>query len=300
MTESSSAAEPAPPRWLRLLARLPLPVLHVLGTLAGWLLWYLPTGQRARTRQHLARCFPEWDGRRRRRVGRRSLVHLGRAFAESALLWFGSADRVRRLVRRVEGEALWREALADGRGVVLMTPHLGSWELAGLYCADRAPITSLYKPQKGPLDAVIKRGRERFGARLVPSTSGGVRALLRALRAGESVGILPDQDPPRGSGEFAPFFGIVAHTPVLPGRLATRAGAPALFVVAERLPLGRGFALRFERAPEAVADPDPAVAATALNLGLERLVRWLPEQYYWSYARYRRRPPGERGDWYRH
>lgn len=299
VVSANTNPDPRPPLWLRLLARLPLPVLHALGALCGWLLWWLPTGPRRRTAIHLERCFPDWSARERGRVARRSLAHLGRGLAESALLWFGSAHRVRGLVHAVQGEDLWREALAQGRGTILLTPHLGAWEIAGLYCADRAPMTILYKPQKGDLDRAMQRGRARFGARLVPSTGGGVRALLRALQAGESIGVLPDQDPPRGSGVFVPFFGIEAHTPVLVSRLAVRTGAPVLFVVAERLRWGRGFTLRFEPAPAGVADADPEVAAAALNAGVESLVRRHPEQYYWSYPRYRRRPPHERGDWYR-
>lgn len=292
------ATESRLPLWLRWLACWPLPALHALGAVAGWLLWRVPNGLRERTLIHLARCFPDWDDDHRRRVAKRSLGHLARAFAESPLLWFGPASRVRALVREVHGSELWESARAQGRGVILLTPHLGSWEMAGLYCADQAPITSLYKPQKSGLDEVIKRGRERFGARLAASDGNGVRALLRGLQRGESIGILPDQDPPRGSGVFAPFFGIAAHTPVLAGRLAARTGAPVLFVVAERLPRGRGFVMRFRAVPAAVADPDPTVVATAVNGAVEALVRALPEQYYWGYARFRRRPPGEMDDWY--
>jgi KDO2-lipid IV(A) lauroyltransferase len=151
----------------------------------------------------------------------------------------------------------------------------------------------MYRLQGSLWDDVMKRGRERFGAKLVPSDRGGVRELLEALRRGDSIGVLPDQDPPEGSGVFAPFFGIAAHTPVLASRLAHRTGAAVLYVFAERLGWGRGFVLHIVPAPAEVADADEAPACAALNQGLEDCIRRFPAQYWWGYARFRRRPPGE-------
>lgn len=278
---------------LRMIAALPLAVLHALGATAGLLLWWLPTRQRRVALTNLALCLPQVTEDRRRAIARASLVHFGRAMLESPRLWLGPARAVRRLAREVHGLEQVHAALRAGRGVILVTPHLGAWEMAGLYCSLVHPLTSLYKPQKGPADPVIKAGRERFGARLVPSDGGGVRALMRALKKGEMAGVLPDQDPPRGSGVYAPFFGIPAHTPNLVSRLAERTGAPVIYTYAERLRWARGYRLHFLSAPPEIDNADRERAAAALNEGVAECVRRLPEQYWWSYERFRRRPPGE-------
>jgi KDO2-lipid IV(A) lauroyltransferase len=278
---------------LHFMAALPMAALHALGALAGLCLWWLPTQQRRSAQINLALCLPHLSERKRRRIARASLFHFGRALAESPRLWLGPPRAVQSLARESRGEEHVHAALEAGRGLILVTPHLGAWEMTGLYCSRIRPLTSLYKPQKGFADTVIKAGRERFGARLVPSDGGGVRALLRALKRGEMVGVLPDQDPPRGSGLFAPFFGVAAHTPNLVPRLAERTAAPVIYTYAERLPRARGYRLHFLPAPEDIAARDRTRAASALNEGVAACIIRLPEQYWWSYQRFRRRPPGQ-------
>lgn len=278
---------------LRLVARVPLALLHALGTALGWALWLIPNRHRHITLVNLERCLPEINRTERRRIARESLRHTGCMLAESPRLWLGPERCVRRLVSETRGEALVRDALAGNRPVILVTPHLGAWEMAGLYCSQIHPITSLYKPQKGSADTLIRAGRERFGAHLVPSDGGGVKRLLQALRRGDMVGILPDQDPPRGGGVFAPFFGISAHTPNLVSRLAERTGAAVIFTYAERLPHAQGYRMYFLPAPPGVDASDRTAAAAALNRGVEQLVRRLPEQYWWSYPRFRRAAQGK-------
>lgn len=274
-------------------ARLPLPVAHALGAGVGVLAWLVPNKFTRRTRFHIARSLPALGRCARERLVFRTLVESGKSLAELPLLWSGPAARVGRLVREVRGEDGWDRALAAGKGVIAASPHLGAWEMAGLEYSRRHPIVTMYRLQGNEWDDVMKRGRERLGAKLVPSDRGGVRELLEALRRGDSIGILPDQDPPEGSGAFAPFFGIAAHTPVLASRLARRTGAAVLYVFAERLRWGRGFVLHIVPAPDEVADADDARACAALNRGLEECIRRFPAQYWWGYARYRRRPPGE-------
>ncbi len=281
------------PLSFRLLARLPLPLAHLLGGLIGLLLCLLPNKFARLTRFHLTRCFPELSFTARQWLVLRSLLETGKALAEGPVLWAGSAARVARLVREMRGHERVERALAAGQGVITAAPHLGSWEMAGLEYSRLHPIVSLYKPQKGAWDALIRQGRERFGAKLVPSDRGGVRELLDSLRRGQTAGILPDQDPPIGSGVFAPFFGMSAHTPVLLAALARRTGATVLYMYAERLSWGRGFVLHFVPAPAEVAEADEARAVAALNRGVEECIRRLPAQYWWGYARWRRRPQGE-------
>lgn len=270
---------------------LPLPLLHGGGWLLGSLLWMRPNRFRAITLRHLERCLPELDVVARRRVARHSLIESAKAVLEAAAIWFGPAARLARWIDDPVAAAVLRDAQDRGRGVILLTPHLGSWELASFFCSQVAPITVLYKPQKGMTDAVIRSGRARIPAvRPVPTTGSGVKALLAALRRGELIGILPDHDPPEGAGSvFAPLFGIPANTMELVARFAGRSGAPVLFIVAERQSWGRGFRFHLRAAPPAVADP--VLGPAALNAGVEACVRAWPGQYWWSYRRYRRRPP---------
>ena len=284
--------------FLRLMGVLPLPANHAIGSLLGSLVAWLPSRARRIGRINIARCLPQLDAAAQRRLLRRSLREAGKTLTEMGIMWFASPRRIQRLVRETRGMALIEAAHASGKGVLFLTPHFGAWEISSLYHATAHPITCLYRPPRlRALEATLCRARSRTGARLVPTTAAGVRALYRALEDGEDAGLLPDQDPGRG-GVFAPFFGIPANTMVLVPRLLQRTGATALLAWAERLPWGRGYRLHVEPLPAAVHDPDPVAAATAMNAAIEDLVRRRPEQYQWSYKRFRVRPPGERTPFY--
>ncbi|QKT03398.1 lysophospholipid acyltransferase family protein [Ectothiorhodospiraceae bacterium 2226] len=279
---------------LRATGLLPLSLLQGLGAAAGWLGALLPNGHRRISDINLRLCFPGMGRRARRRLMRRSLQETVKVALECPWVWRAGRETLLGKVRAVEGRERLDAALAEGKGVILASPHLGNWEVVGLWLSHHYPITSMFRPQRSKaLDTLMLTARERFGAKLVPSDASGVRRQLEALRRGEIVGLLPDQNPGKGTGVFAPFFGIQTNTPVLPGRLAAKTGAPLLFVFAERLPWGRGWRLRFQRAPAEVGARDAAVGAAALNAGLEACIRALPEQYWWSYKRFRRRPEGE-------
>lgn len=278
---------------LRLLARLPLPLLHGLGVLLGTAAWLIPNRYRRITLRNLELCFPDLTPAARRHLARHSLVETGKTLLETPLLWFASRERLLGLIREVRGEAVLERARTAG-GVVMVTPHLGSWELGGLYLSLRHGITSLYRPpRRAALEATIRTARERLGARLVPTDAGGIRKLYQALVRGELIGILPDQDPRAQGGAFAPFFGVPANTMTLLPRLAHKGRAPVVFGFAERLPWGGGFRVHYLPAPTGIDSDDPAIAAAALNRGVEQCVRLAPAQYQWSYKRFRTRPPGE-------
>ncbi|NGY06541.1 lysophospholipid acyltransferase family protein [Solimonas terrae] len=276
---------------LAALAILPLPILHGLAALASVPLWLLPGKPRRLTRWHLQHCLPEICARERRRLVRQSLGHMLKALIEAPAFWFGSRKRLDRWLADPHAARQIAELRAQGRGVIWLCPHWGAWELAGLFCSAHGPMTSLYKPQKGAVDALMLEGRSRLGAKLVPTTGAGVKALLTALKRNEMIGILPDHDPPPGSGVFAPLFGITAHTTELVSKLAARSGAPVWFCLAERLPLGKGYRFHLQPAPEGIADPTRGVAV--LNTAIEAIVRRWPDQYWWAYERYRRQPAGQ-------
>jgi KDO2-lipid IV(A) lauroyltransferase len=274
------------------LGYLPLVAVHGLASIIGTLLWILPNSRKQIALRHLDLCLPELPEAERRDIARRSLLHFVKAVMESPAIWFGPETRLRRWLHDAAAEARLRELIGQG-GSIVLCPHIGSWELAGMFCASVGRITSLYKPQKGAIDDLIVEGRSRLGANLVPTNGAGVKALLQALRNGEMIGVLPDQDPPRGSGVFAPLFGIPAHTTELVSKLASRTHAPVCFCYAERLPWGRGF--RFHVKPLGVTGiADAEEGAVALNRGIESVLTHLPEQYWWSYKRFRRRQAGQR------
>jgi len=279
---------------LRLLAWLPLRYSQGIGGAVGRTIALFPNGLRRVAEINLASCFPELSARSRRRLLAQTLAETGKTAAEIGALWLWPAERVLALVREVPGDEVLTRALSQGKGLILACPHLGAWELAGLYCATRCKLTALYRPPRmSALDAMIRSARERSGARLVPTDAAGIRALFQALRRGDAVGILPDQDPGRERGVFAPFFGISTNTMILISRLAASTGAPVVIVYAERLPCGAGYSMRFTPAPEDIADADPVTAAAALNRAVEGCVRARPEQYQWTYKRFKTRPAGE-------
>ncbi len=278
---------------LRLLARLPLWAIHALGAGLGWILWLFPNQQRRVAAVNLGLCFPELSPWNRQRLLRRNLMETAKAMLELGPLWLWDGRYVLELIRDTEGAEGLRQAVAQGRGAITVTPHLGAWEVAGLWVSAHYPITTLYRPSRVGIDPIIRQGRERLGARTVPTDTRGVRALFQALKNGQVLGILPDQDPGRDNGVFASFFGQDANTMALLSRLAMKSGAPVFMVTAERLPLGRGYRLRVEAFPAAVNHEPLALSVAAVNAAVEQAVRHAPEQYLWSYKRFKTRPPGE-------
>ena len=275
---------------LVLLGHIPLPVLHGSAALIGRIAWYVPNNLKRVTQLHLDLCLSELPAADRERIARLSLIHMAKAVLEAPAIWFGPERRLLAWLADEPARERLRLALADGQGVIILCPHIGSWELAGMFCASVGRITTLYKPQGGIVDPVILEGRTRLGAQLVPTSGGGVKSLLHALRKRDMAGILPDQDPPWGAGVFAPLFGLPAHTPELVTRLAARTGAAVWFCYAERLPKGAGFRFHVTPAPQQI--DDLTLGAAMLNQGIESVLTHLPEQYWWSYKRFRRQPAG--------
>lgn len=277
--------------FLRACAALPFRGAHAVGAALGSLLAVVPGRMRDVTHRNVALCYPELSPEARRRLARRSLRETGRTVAEMGALWHWPRARVLGLVREVTGQEAVDAAHRAGRGLILLTPHLGNWELVGLYCSTRFPLTSLYRPPRmTDLETYMRRSRERFGARLVPTTAGGLRQLYRTLRCGGAIGILPDQEPQAGHGVFAPFFGIEAYTMTLLARLLQRHEAPVFFVYSERLARGRGFRIHFAPLGTDFEVADPVAVCTAMNAAVEAGVRRIPQQYQWNYKRFRTRP----------
>jgi len=279
---------------LHLTAHLPLPMVHLMGALVGLGLLLLPNKTRTIAATNITLCFPELDARGRKRLLRQNLIETAKTFAETGIFWLGRPARFQKLIKEVVGEKHLEAALAQGKGAIIIAPHIGNWEIVGLYCSGRYPMTSMYRPPRlAELDVLIRAARQRYGATLVPTNAQGVKGLLQALKRNELIGILPDQDPKESGGHFAPFFGVQANTMVLLSRLAQKSQAPTLLVYAERLAWGRGFRLHFVPGPTAINDRDMERSVAAVNALVEQAARAIPAQYLWSYKRFKTRPPGE-------
>ena len=275
---------------VRSIARLPLALIHRLGNGVGWITARWPNRQRRNALINIGLCLPHLTPREQVRLRDRNLQEFGKTYLEIGYLWLRPVEQVLGLVREVRGGELLRRQ--PGRGLIVLSPHIGAWELAGLFLAAQGPTAIFYKPQKY-LDDLILAARRRSGAELAPITPKGIRVLVQALERGDYVGILPDQEPKADKGAvFAPLFGVPAFTMLLVNRLARRTGAPVIFLFAERLGVGEGFRIHCIPAPEGVDSEDDRVAAAALNRGIEQCVAICPEQYVWPYKRFRRRPEG--------
>lgn len=265
----------------RLVSKWPLGLLHTIGATLGWLAWLVSPTYRRRFGAHAALAGYTFT------QVRPAVAHAGRMATETPRLWFGPP-----VPMQWAGTEVVDAAYAAGKGVVFLTPHLGCFEitaqgLAERYRAEHGPITVLYRPARHPtLVQVIETARQRDGLETAPTTLAGVRQMLKALRAGRAVGLLPDQVPPEGMGQWAPFFGKPAYTMTLAARLILQTGATPLLVWGERLPRAAGFRLRFQPLPEALSsDLDTAVAQ--INRAMEHLIRECPAQYLWGYGRYK-------------
>ena len=206
-----------------------------------------------------------------------------------AQVWQHPLATVTSWVREVRGWEHVEAAHAAGKGLLILAPHLGCWELAGIYYGSRRPVTALYRPPRQAwLHRLMKSGRERNGIRTVPPGRSGVRALLGALKRNEAAFILPDQVANTGEGAWVPFFGQPTYMPILPYRLLASTGATALLFFCERLSWGRGFRLHIVPLPNLSAAPE--AAAARVNAAVEDLIRAHPTQYLWSYRIFRRQP----------
>lgn len=263
---------------LRALGRLPLWFLRAAGRLLGWIIYASSSSYRNKIRTNLRRAGLDSRPMRWRTAG-----EAGCTFGELPWVWTRPLSH---LVERVRCEAadlqVFEQTLRRGQGVLFLTPHLGSFEVAASWHSARAPITVLYKPPRKPwLRPFVARVRDRAQLSAVPPTTGGLRHLLRALRAGEAIGLLPDQVPAAGDGRWAPFFGEAAYTMTLPARLAGQTGAAVVLAICERVAWPAGWRLRLEELHER---PEPE----ALNRRLQYWILQCPEQYLWGYNRYRR------------
>ena len=256
-------------------------------------LWMrLSPGKTRVARANLTACYPTLSPVQIDRLVRASFVHYVCAILESGRNWYWPLQRLQELCDGDEGVELLQQALARGRGVVVLAPHFGAWEYLGMYLQKFEDIAILYKPPGRPaLEKALLSLRSRGGANMLPATASGLRKLYAHVLAGKGAGVLPDQQPSAGQGRFAPFFGIPALTAVLAPRLIQKTNCVVCFAVCQRLASGR-YRMHVLPADERIYSPDVDEALAAVNWGVEQCIDIEPAQYLWSYKRFRARPPG--------
>jgi len=266
---------------LMLLARLPLPLVHAIGVAVAWVLYALNPKWRRLLTANLAQA-----GYTDARTRRAAVAEAGKMVFEAPKMWLAPREEILALVRRVEGMERVLAAHEAGRELVFFTPHYGCFEFTPHVVAEHVPVTALYRPARQvKLQRLMYEGRARKNISLAPATTQGVRMLLAALKRGEAIGILPDQVPAKGEGEWVEFFGRPAYTMTLGGKLAARENAAAFLVLGRRLPRGRGFEMLILPLLPPLAGESPT---RRINRALEEAIREKPEQYMWSYNRYKR------------
>lgn len=277
---------------MRVFSWITPPLAEYLAPPVAAVLWYLSPRKRRVTRLNLRAVYPQMDKDARERIARASMVHYIRGVFEAGMLWHWPIEKILQYFDEPVGYEHLQEALQSGKGLLVAAPHSGSWELLSLYMQQKLDCTLLYKPGRHPdVDEMLLEKRRRTGARLFPANSSGLRALFKVMKSGGAVGILPDQEPTRGEGEFAPFFGIETLTGVLLPRIARRTGAPVVFLLCARQRKGR-YRVHFLPSDKAIASDDTRVALSALNEGIERTIEVDSSQYLWAYKRFRNRPDG--------
>ncbi len=275
----------------RVLAHMPLRALHAIGAAGGWITYLIRRKFRRRLLRNLSQANLTSDQREFSRLKRAAIGEQGKAALELPMMWLRSSPALLKLVREVEGMEHVETARATGRGIIFVTPHLGNFEMAGRYVSSLMPVVFLYRPPRSRLlEPMMNAGRGRDDAQMAPANTRGVRMMFKALKQGGAVGILPDQAPGAGEGVWADFFGRPAYTMTLVARLQQATGATVLPFYAERLPYSKGYKLFYDN-PIYLQGYTPAEGALCLNQSIASLVRRRPEQYLWSYNRYKI-PPG--------
>jgi KDO2-lipid IV(A) lauroyltransferase len=277
--------------WTGLIGRLSYPATRRLGRWLGLAAYYLRTPPARITRINIRNCFPALTEEEQTDLVRSSLIETGRLLAEAGIVFHWNEDRLNSLITGIDGFDPLQQALDQGRGILVLAPHFGNWELFALHFGHYG-FLALYDPPKNrSLEQLVVNSRQRTGAVLLPIGRRGIRRVLATLQAGDPVSILPDQVPGRNAGIYAPFF----DRPALTMRFAHRliCGTNPLVVLGACTRSESGFRVSFSEVPDAIYAADPEQSAVAMNQAIERLVRTAPAQYQWEYKRFKRPPPGE-------
>lgn len=279
---------------IKLLGLVPFTWAQRFGGWIGKQAMKRPTRLREVAKINIALTYPDLSAEEQDQLVRESLIETGKSGAEMGAMWGAGPEKGRNLVRKIHNLEYFTDAIATKRGVLFCVPHLGNWEVLNHIATMHASVTALYRPAKNKvLDDWMRESRQKTGGLLVPTTSAGIKAMFQALENGHVAGILPDQEPKRRSGVFAPFMGVDTLTPKLPHELLMKTKALAVFGFAKRLPNAEGFEVYFFQPDEEIYSEDLVSSAAAMNRTIERMISIAPAQYQWTYKRFRRRPNEE-------
>jgi len=273
---------------MRLLGKLPLGLGRLLGTALGRLCWAFEDRGSRTTMCNLQQCFPEKSEAELESIARDSMVETGRLAVEICQVWHKDQAWLNSKIVEITGKEILENAVAEGKGVIVLAPHIGNWEVLGLWLVPFASrCTYLYSPPKQPyLEPVMKRARERFGASTVPTSRRGIAELLKRLKNGEMTGILPDQVPDEGGGELSMFYGSPVLTMTLIHGLVQRTGCRVVAGVALRAE--KGFHIHIREVSGTIASAEQSESLRALNQSVEDCINLAPEQYQWEYKRFKK------------
>ncbi len=266
---------------LKLIFKLPLPMLHTVGIAVGWGMYLTDKRFSRRIRDNLLTAKIAANVEEHTKLVHQTAKEIGKGLIESLAIWFNSQNKIVKWVKGCTGWEHVEQALASKKGIIFLTPHLGCYEITSQYVGAQHPLTILFRPPRTKwLLPIMSKGRQQGKVTLAETNMRGVRSLIKTLRNGGSIGILPDQVPNMGEGEWADFFDKPAYTMTLASKLAQTTGATVIMTFGERLSYGRGYHLHFELVGE---DASPQ----SINHCIERLIKLYPAQYLWSYQRYK-------------
>ncbi len=264
-----------------------------IGSGIGSMLNLFPNYNRNVIRANLAVAFPSLSKQQILVLSKKTLQENAKSFTELGAIWEWSAAKQQSLITKVYGEELLDVAYKNNKGIIILSPHFGSWEVLSSYLGRKEPFSVLYQPPAiKSIENYINKVRTKVGSNPVPANRSGVKTIFKVLKQNKIVAILPDQDPGETGGVHAPFFKHPARTMTLVAKLANKTKASVLYMVGERLTNGKGFAVHILPADQEISATDELTATTALNKGVERCVAIKPSQYLWSYKRYRHPPKG--------
>jgi Kdo2-lipid IVA lauroyltransferase/acyltransferase len=260
------------------LSLLPLSTLHAFGKVLGHVLFFTAKKAKASAIENIlqSQLFPNQT----MEAVKQSFIAMGQAILETPYIWNSNNHQINELMREVHGWESVEKAIKLNKGIIFLTPHMGCFEITSLYYALHHPITVLYRPPKKKWLMPLVNGRKRNKITLAEANANGVRKLFKALKNGEAVGILPDQIPASGEGEWANFFGKPAYTMTLASKLAIKTKATVIMAFGERLDEGKGYRLH-------LTTVDSIESPSLLNQAIETQIKQSPNQYYWHYHRYK-------------
>ncbi len=274
------------------LAKLPLSFSRLLGRFFGRLSWWFSKKQAHFSKTNIQHCLPDWSQQRRDKLARSSLISAGELIAELSATWLWPAEKVLNLPLEIENHHFLKEAYEKKNGVLLLSPHLGNWEMLLPLLSREFEIAAMYKPPRmKALDDLIRAVREKDGAEVFPANSSGIRSILKAVKKGKLTLLLPDQEPAANAGIFTSFFNQPAWTMTLPAKILQKTHCEILFgfVVREN----KGFKLIFRRLADTNYEQSVEQITEQINQGMEKLILEYPEQYQWSYKRFYIQPDNQ-------